>query len=107
LRREALYWHLPHYHHDTPAGAIRRGDWKLIEHFETGTCELYDLSRDRAEQHDLADQEPKKSAELRAAFHRWRSEVGARMPENNPDFDPTRADDLGKSSGSRKDARSK
>lgn len=26
LPRDALYWHLPHYHHSTPASAVRRGD---------------------------------------------------------------------------------
>ena len=96
LEREALYWHLPHYHHGTPAGAIRRGDWKLIEFFETGRSELYDLSRDISEQHDLAAAEPARAAELKSALSRWRESVGAKMPEPNPNFDPRRAAELGK-----------
>ncbi|MBW3542836.1 MAG: sulfatase, partial [Planctomycetes bacterium] len=54
LGRDTLYWHLPHYHHSTPAGAIRRGDWKLIEFFEDGRLELYNLRNDPAEQDNLA-----------------------------------------------------
>src|SRR5205814_1876255 len=41
--RNPLYWHFPGYlgsgkdvWRTTPAGAIRSGDWKLIEFFETG-----------------------------------------------------------------------
>ncbi len=49
LDRLALYWHLPHYHHSTPASAIRNGAWKLIEFYETGTIELYNLSEDSSE----------------------------------------------------------
>ncbi|MCH9021427.1 MAG: sulfatase, partial [Planctomycetes bacterium] len=41
LDREAIYWHYPHYHHSSPAGAIRAGSWKLIEFYEDGRLELY------------------------------------------------------------------
>jgi arylsulfatase A len=46
----AIYWHYPHYHHSTPAGAIRQGHWKLIEFFEDGKLELYNLREDLSEQ---------------------------------------------------------
>jgi arylsulfatase A len=64
LDHDTLYWHLPHYHHETPAGAIRRGVWKLIEFSETGRCELYDLGRDLSERNDLAAAEPSRVADL-------------------------------------------
>jgi uncharacterized sulfatase len=102
-KRDALHWHLPHYHHSTPASAIRRGDWKLIEFFETGAVELYDLGRDPGEQHDLAASESQRARELREALAAWRRGVGARMPQPNPDHDPARAGELaGGGGGGRK-----
>ncbi len=96
--RTTLYWHLPHYHHSTPACAIRQGDWKLIEFFETGTSELYDLSQDLAEQHNLATAKPDRVEAMKTALNDWRKQVAARLPEPNPNFDPQRATELGKSS---------
>jgi uncharacterized sulfatase len=92
--RETLYWHLPHYHHSTPAGAIRRGDWKLIEFFEDGAVELYNLADDPGEQTNLAGREPATARELRAALADWRKKVGAQMPKPNPRYDPARATEL-------------
>jgi arylsulfatase A len=92
--RDALFWHLPHYHHSTPASAVRRGDWKLLEFFEDGALELYDLSRDLGESENLAASHPETASELRAALEAWRSDIGARLPLPNPDHDPDRADEL-------------
>lgn len=82
LRREAIYWHYPHYHAQgaTPHGAIRAGDWKLIEFFEDMHVELYNLKYDIGEQHDLSDARPEVSERLRERLHRWRAEVCAQMP---------------------------
>ena len=88
LDRKTLYWHLPHYHHSTPASAIRQGDWKLIEFYETGKVELYDLNHDVSEANNLADAEPDRAKKLKAALARWQEHVGARMPQPNPDYDP-------------------
>lgn len=94
LSRDTLYWHLPHYHHSTPAGAIRRGDWKLIEFFEDGALELYNLRDDPGEQRNVAANHPRKARALRSALTAWRQRVGARMPKPNPDYDPARAREL-------------
>lgn len=96
LSPRELYWHLPHYHHSTPAGAVRQGDWKLIEFFETNSVELYHLSNDVSEAVDLAEREPARVRELREKLASWRRAVGARMPEPNPRYDPARATQLGK-----------
>jgi uncharacterized sulfatase len=96
LPREALFWHLPHYHHSSPASAVRKGDWKLIEFYEDGARELYDLSKDPGERDNLAKRNPDKTTELARDLAKWREAVGARMPLPNPDFDPARAGELGK-----------
>jgi len=91
LERSELFWHYPHYGNQgtTPSGAVRQGDLKLIEYFEDGRVELFDLSADIGEQHDLAEDMPEKTQELRERLKRWRSEVEAAMPRGpNPDFDP-------------------
>src|SRR5256712_326549 len=85
LKRDALFWHYPHYQHyqlggTTPYGAIRAGDFKLIEFFDDIRVELYNLREDISEQHDLAARLPAKTDELRARLHAWRKEVGAQMP---------------------------
>jgi len=84
--RKALYWHYPHYHGsgNRPSGAVRAGDFKLIEWYEDGRVELYNLKDDLGEQNDLAASMPDKAAELRRMLHAWRNEVGAKMPEGEP-----------------------
>lgn len=90
LDRDALYWHYPHYHHDTPAGAIRQGRFKLIEHYEDGALELYDLSADVGERMNLAARMPDRAAAMRKKLAAWRKSVNAQENAPNPDFDPAR-----------------
>jgi arylsulfatase A len=87
LSRDNLYWHYPHYHKTKPYGAIRHKDYKLIEFFEDGKLELYDLKKDMAESKDLSQKMPEKTQELYAMMKKWRSDVGAQMPTTNPDYD--------------------
>jgi arylsulfatase A len=84
LNRETLYWHYPHYYPTTtPVGAIRRGNWKLLEYFEDNHIELYDLSNDLGEQNDLSKKMPEKAKELRKSLVAWRKAVKAQMPTRN------------------------
>jgi len=84
LARNALYWHYPlkkpHFLGGRSSGAIRQGSFKLIEYFDNGTVELYNLKDDIAEQHNLAKKLPKKAAELQKRLKAWRGDVGARIP---------------------------
>ncbi len=98
LPRETLYWHYPHYHRTKPYGAIRHGDWKLIEFFEDSHVELFDLKSDPKETKDLAKVHPEKAAELLKELVAWRESVGAQMPIPNPNYDP----DAGKQKGRKK-----
>ena len=93
LDRNAIYWHYPHYHHSDPAGAIREGSYKLIEFYEDGKLELYDLANDIGEKKNLATEMPQKAAQLQQKLARWRRSVRAKMPTMNPDYDPARADE--------------
>ena len=91
LNREAIYWHFPHYSNhgmQPPAGAIRSGDFKLIEYFENHHAQLFNLRDDIGEQINLATVLPAKVAEMRSKLRAWRIEIDARMNELNPHFDP-------------------
>jgi len=90
LDRGPLFWHYPHYSNQggTPTGAIRDGDYKLIEFFEDDHAELYDLKGDVGEKKDLAASMPEKAAELRRKLADWRRQVNARMPTPNPNYEP-------------------
>ena len=92
LTRDALYWHYPHYHPGgaTPYGAVREGDFRLVEFYEDGRVELYNLKDDIGETKDLAAAMPDKAAALRQKLEAWRTRVGAQMPSPNPDHDPAK-----------------
>jgi arylsulfatase A-like enzyme len=81
LDREALYWHYPHYGNQGgfPGGAIRMGDWKMIERFEDGRVHLYHLSEDLGEQHDVAQSYPQRVDAMRKKLHAWYEEVDAKF----------------------------
>lgn len=93
--RDALFWHYPHHQHyqlggAMPYGAIRSGDFKLIEFFNDMHVELYHIRDDLSEKNDLAATRPQTVAALRTRLHAWRREVGAQMPTPNPNHDPSR-----------------
>lgn len=85
LERDALYFHYPNYawhRSNRLGGAIRAGDYKLIERFDDGSVELFDLARDLGEEQDLAADMPELAADLRARLVAWRQRVDAAMPRS-------------------------
>lgn len=87
LRRDALFFHYPHYYATTtPAGAVRSGDWKLLEYFEDNRLELYNLRADPGEATNLAAQELDRTRGLHTRLREWRTRVDAQLPSPNPDF---------------------
>jgi arylsulfatase A-like enzyme len=85
---EALYWRFG------PQRAIRQGQWKLVvwRDFEAKTesgWQLYDLSEDPGEAHDLATAQPRVVAELSAAWTTWNNRNVAPLWHGSPTEDPT------------------
>ena len=81
LDRPSLFWHYPHYSNQGgfPGGAIRTGDFKLVERFEDGRVQLYNLAHDLGEKTDLAAQHPDRVAAMRNDLHVWYKKVDAKF----------------------------
>jgi len=88
LNREAIFWHYPHYGNQggTPGSSVRLGDYKLIEFFEDGRVELYNLREDVSEEHNIAEDESDITARLKGMLVDWRKNIEAKIPEPNPDY---------------------
>jgi arylsulfatase A-like enzyme len=87
--KRTLYWHFPHYNNQggRPSGAVRDGDWKLIEFYDTGTSELYHLGKDPGETTDLTAEHPERVRAMKAKLAAWRKSVAAQENRPNPDCD--------------------
>ena len=90
LPERPLFWHYPHYSNQggTPHGAVRLGDFKLIEWYEDMSVELFNLKNDLGEQNNLAKENSGKADELRKLLHNWRGRMKAQMPTPNPNYQP-------------------
>jgi arylsulfatase A-like enzyme len=84
VKRSEAYWHYPldkpHFLGGVSSGAVRDGRWKLIEFFETGKCELYDLIANDGEKTDLSAKFPNRTADMRQRLSKWRKSIGAKIP---------------------------
>ncbi len=110
LENRSIFWHFPLYlqgngkqnfiplpggtvgegmgWRTTPASAIRKGDWKLIEFFEDSRIELYNLKEDVSETKNLASENKEKASELRKELNMWQKTANAPIPrESNPYYD--------------------
>lgn len=103
-RERVLFWHFPFYQPETgfekarqitgindfavsqtrPQAAVRRGDWKLVHHFETGRDELFNLAADPSEANNLHETEAGLAADLRKELERRLTEADARLPRRKP-----------------------
>ncbi|MDA7916228.1 sulfatase [Verrucomicrobia bacterium] len=110
LKDRAVFWHYPlylsgggynqvvpvhgtdrMYWRATPCSVIRKGDWKLIQFFESDSIQLFNLKRDVGEQSDLAKEEPVKAVEMLTELQAWQKATGAPIPKKlNPLFDSTK-----------------
>jgi len=88
MKSRPLFWHYPHYSNQgvEPGSAVRLGKYKLIDNFEKGRQELYDLDTDISEKNDISSLKPEKTRELYKLLMDWRKKTNAKMMEQNPNW---------------------
>lgn len=93
ISERPLFWHYPHYSDQggAPAGAVRLGVWKLIQFYEDGRLELFNLEDDIGERRNLVQKEAGRAKQMLKLLNDWRNSVSASMPTLNPDYDPARS----------------
>jgi arylsulfatase A-like enzyme len=84
---EALYWRFG------PQKAVRKGNWVLVDwrDFEKKTnsgWQLFDLSKDIGQRHNLAAERPDIVADLRQGWERWDAQNVAPLWHGSPTEDP-------------------
>ncbi len=84
---EELVIHFPHYdlNNGGPASAIYVDGWKMVRNYDSGRTTLYEIGKDPAERHDLADKQPDRVKEMTARLDAYLKAVKAAMPEKNTD----------------------
>lgn len=106
IANRPLFWHFPAYlemykndrafedsygkpwFRTPPVSVIRAGDWKLLEYFESGALELYNLKEDIGEQRNLAKINPQMTKKLHQQLKAWRSQTNTPVPtELNPAYE--------------------
>ena len=94
--KRSLFWHFPHYTNQgsRPTGAMRDGNWMLVEYYDEEKAELYDLATDPGQRVDVAARNPAHVAQMRTALARWRASVNAQENRPNPNFDPEKFREL-------------
>jgi arylsulfatase A-like enzyme len=89
MKARPLYWHYPHYSNQgvEPGSAVRLGKYKLIDNFEKGRQELYNLDKDISETKDISATYPDKTNELYNLLKEWRNKTKAKMMEENRNWE--------------------
>ncbi len=92
----SFFWHFPHYTNQgsRPSGAMREGNWMLVEYYDTPAAELYDLAGDPSEQRDLAGNNAERVSQMRLALANWRKSVAAQENRPNPNYDAAKYEEL-------------
>lgn len=85
-----FWWHFPHYHASgwQPGAALRRGPWKLVQHYESGRVELYHLPEDPMEEHDRVAERPELARALLDELTALQQQASAPLPTINPGYLP-------------------
>ena len=109
LNRDTLFWHFPAYLQGyrpgdnmriRPCSAVRKGKYKLVEYFENGKLELYNLKNDISETTNLVDSLPEIAKDLHDILKSWRKKTNAPVPTTlNPAFDPAEFNKLDETYG--------
>lgn len=90
LNRDELFWHFPHYHGSgwKPGSALRKGDWKLVVHYEDNRTELFNLAEDPGETTDVSFENEAKTTEMKKILETRLTETNAKIPAQNENFLP-------------------
>ena len=89
IENRELYFHFPHYtSYTSPFTSVVDNGWKLIHFYNDaeGGYQLFNLTNDPYELHDLSAKYPKKVKELMNKISKWCVEVDAKLPRKNPDY---------------------
>lgn len=82
-----LFWHKgaerPGSTGDYVSSAIRSGNYKLIDFYNQGRIELYDLQSDPGETKNIAEMKPEITTSLLSKLNDWRKETGVKMNMDN------------------------
>lgn len=86
LASRDLYWHKaaerPNQTGDYVSTAIRSGNYKLIDFYQQGRIELFDLSKDISETKNIATEKPDVTKKLMAKIEKWRKDLNVNMPSD-------------------------
>lgn len=91
---KAIFWHHPHYRDDSPsvpASVVRKGNYKLIRHYDSGLTVLFNLKDDTSEKQNIRQSNPEVTQELNGLLDAWLTDVDAVIPQKNPNCDPEKA----------------
>jgi len=80
-RDSPIFWHSPMERPgstgDRNSSAVRLGDYKLIDWYDEGQIELFNLKEDISEQYNLASEMPEKAEEMLLMIKNWRKSIQA------------------------------
>lgn len=91
---KAIFWHHPHFRDNAPslpASVVRKGNYKLIRHYDSGSTKLFDLANDPSGKQDLSQKKPEMTKELNVLLDAWLHDVDAVIPQKNSNYDPEKA----------------
>jgi len=91
---KAIFWHHPHYRDNAPsvpASVVRKGNYKLIRHYDSGSTELFNLQHDTSETQNISHSNPEVTKELNLLLDAWLKDVDAVIPQKNPHCDLEKA----------------
>jgi len=82
-----IFWHFPHYTNQggRPGGAVRDGNWLLVDLYDEGKAELYNLSEDLGEKEDVSGKYPGRVNSMLSALDAWCRENRVQYNRPNPD----------------------
>ncbi len=73
--------------------AVRDGKWKLVAE-RSKEWELYDLSKDRSETHNLVGSQPKRVQQMASQYDDWAKRTGARSHAKSKKLKPSKQSQL-------------